>query len=259
MFSPDITRDYSNIYVDTTVYLWLFDFAQKTLLSVTPKETLQEMYNPIIASSLWQAQNISDFLEQKEVSLTIIILPFFVTLLINDVKEYPVLPLSNKNKDINKILFVNDSHKGLSKTISVFKKVRETLPNLTLYIISEQDPKEDEQNNIIHLGPLKRNDVLFHMRKSLCLLQVNDVYPESFGFSHITANLLRTPVITYNNGALHENLEFENSQIMNCRSHYIVAKKIQYLQEHDVDEQINRSNNYSKQNVVDQWVDVLGI
>ena len=261
MHSLLVNLEYSNMYENTTVYLWLFEFAQKTLLSITPQDKFDEFFNPVIACSLWQANNIAQFLDKKNVNTEIIILPFFVTLFINDVKEYPVDILQNDKRDKNKLLYVNENYKGLERTIEVFKKIRKYNPDLVLYVIThnKNEKKEKDENNIIYLGSLKRNDILVHMRKSLCLFHVNDMYPESFGFSHITANLLRIPVITYNNGALKENLELENKQVINCRSPYITIKRIEYLQNNEILEDINRSNNYSKQNVVDLWFDFLGI
>ena len=96
------------------------------------------------------------------------------------------------------------------------------------------------------------------MRKSLCLLHVNEIYPEVFGFSHIEANLLGTPVLCCDNGANKEVLLNGLHQLINCKNIYLLKKILLKWQKNGVP-YMERSNCYSKQNVVNLWNTALGM
>ena len=115
-----------------------------------------------------------------------------------------------------------------------------------------------EFDGVNDLGILSRNETLLYLRNSLCLLHVNDVYPEVFGFSNIEANLLGTPVLCYDIGALSETMSYSLNQIINCKDHLIVNTKILKFKESGIP-LVKRSSEYSKQNVVNLWIVALGM
>ena len=94
------------------------------------------------------------------------------------------------------------------------------------------------------------------MRTSLCLLHINEIYPEIFGYSHIEANLLGTPVLCCDNGSNKEILVNSHDQITSCKDPYLLKNKIMKLQKKAFTD-IKRSNEYSKQNAVSLWNSVL--
>lgn len=257
--SPSVLLEYESLYnVDS--YLLLFDIVERSLLYRMPVDTISLINGKIITLSEWHKKNVDTFLQNKK-HIQTLVLPFFVTLFPKDPQEFNIEPLSISEREENTLLFVNNHSRGLSKTIDIFEKLREWLPDLVLKVIkfdnSIHDIDMSNKENIVDLGICDRSEILIHMRKSLCLLHVNEIYPEVFGYSHIEANLLGTPVLCCDHGANKEIL-VNKGQIVTCKDPYLLKNRIIKMQTKEIPN-VYRKINYSKQNVVDQWSVVLGM
>lgn len=107
----------------------------------------------------------------------------------------------------DRLLFASSPHKGLKFTLEVFKKLQRKYPKFELAICNPGYYKDVDikyVDNVTYLGELPHHRVLEEMRQSLCLFQLNHIFPETFGLVYGEANACGLPVVGHKLGALHE-------------------------------------------------------
>lgn len=111
--------------------------------------------------------------------------------------------------DPDKLVFFSSPHKGLARTLEVVQRFKDfpELKDTKLYIANPgyiPDFPLDGLSNVVNLGPLTHPEVIQHVRSSLAVLHLNNVFPETFGLVHIEANAVGTPFLSSRIGATPE-------------------------------------------------------
>lgn len=155
--------------------------------------------------------------------------------------------------DKNKLVFFSSPHKGLERTLNVFKNVRSFLPGASLYIANPGYYPDSRENAVgIHqLGSLSHGTVLEHVRSALCVFHLNDVFPETFGLVYAEANAVGTPFITHPIGATHE-VSDHPAQLVNVKDPKQVIDRL--VAWHSGNRPIVRGNpEFRLSKVVQEW------
>jgi len=111
--------------------------------------------------------------------------------------------------DMDKIVFFSGPHKGLDRTLDVFKQFGnfKELENVKLYIANPgyfESKDTSGISNVVNLGAVTHSTILGHVRGSLCVFHLNAVYPETFGLVYAESNAVGTPFLTARVGAVEE-------------------------------------------------------
>lgn len=107
----------------------------------------------------------------------------------------------------NKLVFTSSPHKGLDHTLKLFGIMRKEFnPEFELHIFNPGyfQTEIPELPGVINHGPKPYAEVIQHVRESLCLFYINQVFPETFGLVMVEANAVGTPFITHQLGAANE-------------------------------------------------------
>jgi len=168
--------------------LWMHDFVQVDEFTDEEKRCLENA--EIVAVSDWHKANLEKSFTQK------------VTRIYNPCKvERRGFP-----KKPGKLIFCSSPHKGLDKTLDVMGEILERDRSFTLYIANPGYWSSSPINTkyVKTLGSLRHLVLLKHLEESVCMLQANDVFPETFGLVYAEAKAVGTPVLTYAVGAAEE-------------------------------------------------------
>lgn len=105
-----------------------------------------------------------------------------------------------------KLLFCSSPHKGLDKTLDVMCEIVARDASHVLYVANPgyYESRLPTTKHLKPLGSLKHSELMKHLEESVCMLQANDVFPETFGIVYAEAKALGTPVLTYDVGAAKE-------------------------------------------------------
>lgn len=108
--------------------------------------------------------------------------------------------------DPNKLLFLSSPHKGLEQVLDVFSMLKRRCADLRLCIanpgyLNWRVPRTD---GVITLGKLRHDQVVSHLRDSLCVFYPQTMFEETFGLVFAEANAVGTPVIAHPHGAAPE-------------------------------------------------------
>ena len=109
-------------------------------------------------------------------------------------------------KEPGKLIFCSSPHKGFDKTLDVMGEIVSRDPSYKLYVANPGYAGGHKYNtkHLKTLGSLKHSELMHHLEQSVCMIQANDVYPETFGIVYAEAKALGTPVLTYDIGAASE-------------------------------------------------------
>jgi glycosyltransferase involved in cell wall biosynthesis len=113
--------------------------------------------------------------------------------------------------DPNKLVFFSSPHKGLDHAVAMFSLLHAKNKALRLYLANPgyRPGFSGQQSGIVNLGALQHQDILRHVKSSLCIFYPNFIYPETFGLVLGESNQLGTPVLTHDIGAASEVLNGE--------------------------------------------------
>ena len=111
--------------------------------------------------------------------------------------------------DPNKLLFLSSPHKGLEQVLDVFGMLKRRCSDFRLCVanpgyLNWRVPRTD---GVIMLGKLRHDEVVAHLRDSLCLFYPQTTFEETFGLVFAEANAVGTPVIAHAHGAAPEILD----------------------------------------------------
>ena len=108
--------------------------------------------------------------------------------------------------DDRKLVFFSSPNKGLKFTLDAFAELRRRMPDLRLTV---GNPGYrlwalPRTSGVVYLAPQPQRQIHAEVRSALCALQLNFVYPETFGLVLAESKALGTPVLTHDCGAAAE-------------------------------------------------------
>jgi glycosyltransferase involved in cell wall biosynthesis len=113
--------------------------------------------------------------------------------------------------DKNKLVFFSSPHKGLEHTLKVFEQFQnfKELKDMKLYVANpgyfpNGDVNVGHQALVKNLGPRTHSNVISEVRSALCVLHLNNVFPETMGLVHAECNAMGTPFLSSRLGATPE-------------------------------------------------------
>lgn len=115
--------------------------------------------------------------------------------------------------DPTKLVYASSPERGLGRALTILRKVRRHRPETRLFVASpgypearifERAARLRFTEAVVPLGSVPRGELFRHMRESVCLLQPNRIFRESFGRVFVEAHNLGTPVLTHPLGAAPE-------------------------------------------------------
>lgn len=230
-FEPDIAivlrnadklLEYKKIYPRAKLFLWLHDLVHFRLHDDGAK-IINTDTTTITVSNYHRLQAKTVLRSQAGVDLP-------VKVIYNPVDDD--LTSDGTSFDPKKLIFFSQPAKGLNYTMSVFKKLIQQDNHFKLYVARPgfcNDFKEFGPN-VVNLSALKFNDVISHVRSSLCVFYLNHIHPETFGLVMAESNAVGTPVITHPLGAAAE----------------VVSSKDQLINTYDFEKVIARTLEWSK-------------
>lgn len=151
---------------------------------------------------------------------------FPVQVLYNPIEDD--LKPSEEPYDKNALAFVSSPHKGLTRTLELFRALRRFNPDFTLYVANPGYfvQKEQEQEGVVYLGSLDYSQVIKTLQRSLCLFFPNTSFPETFGRVLAESNAVGTPALTHGIGATWEVCDRPDQEIVDCRDPKAVVDRV---------------------------------
>jgi len=253
------------IYPKANFIIWLHDFFEASEYAEMPIDELQYVIDnaKLICVSEWAMKNFEVNLKLRKIKNVNIDFNYFFI-------NKPKFPKNYINKvDNYKLCFMSAGHKGLEQTLRVFEYLYQQNNKFKLYIANPTyDQKysfENSKGSVINLGNVTRDEVCKHMKESLCVLHLNNVYPETFGCVNAEANLMNTPVLAYNLGATPEilDLPFIYNQIIEPDPYRVDKYELVHIIETILKWQIKRPKVklhpklLNKDKIVKKWIEIL--
>jgi glycosyltransferase involved in cell wall biosynthesis len=199
--------------------LWLHDMAPH--LIVKERAMFAELGVTLVTVSDWHRQQVSVMLGEvaRHVKIARIYNP--VAELESGV-ESPV--------DKNKLIYFSSPNKGLDRTLDVFARVSAVEPDMRLYVANPGYYPCDKKlatppRGVIQLGPLPHAAIIKHVRESLCVFHMNDVFAETFGLVYGECQSVGTPFLTHDLGAVSE-ISSDQSQLVDVRDSDAVIERV---------------------------------
>lgn len=137
--------------------------------------------------------------------------------------------------DPNKLTMFSTPNKGLSQILTAFDRAKSQMPDLQLYVAGSrlEDMRAhrklrrfaDGAPGVHMLGRLPQNEILQHVRESLCVFYPQYIWPETFGLVYAEANAVGTPVLAHDFGAASEVLSTPE-QLVDGRDLEAVVRKL---------------------------------
>ena len=161
-------------------------------------------------------------------------------------------------KDENKLLFFSSPNKGLQQVLDCFEYINKELPDLRLYIANpgyKIDHSFKLNKNIIVLGSLPHEEMMTHVKESLCVFYPQDTFAETFGLIYAEANSYGVPVLAHDIGSAREILD-KNNQLVDARDYQQIIQVIKKWQKKYP--KISYEDAFSDERVLQQWRKLLG-
>jgi len=213
----------------TKQYLWLHDLTNPTDDIFKGKAfylTLDTKPQIVCVSRFHLDQVKGNFLGVDKQAYEYIGLKYIHNPIADDLKPRP-----DVKRDSNKLVFFSSPHKNIKQVLSLFQHVRQTLPELKLYVANPGYEKTHKStlDNVVTLGKLKHKDMMQHVAEALCVFMPQHDYTirETFGIVFAEANALGTPVLAHNMGAAPEVLGSE--QVIDCRDPRQILGRLEKL------------------------------
>lgn len=112
--------------------------------------------------------------------------------------------------DPTKLVFLSAAWKGLDMVLTAFQAVKESMPDMRLYVASpgyadgDGVPTGRMSANVTYLGRLSHAEVMDHVRTALCVFYPANRVPETFGCVFAESHAVGTPVLAHPFGAASE-------------------------------------------------------
>jgi glycosyltransferase involved in cell wall biosynthesis len=117
----------------------------------------------------------------------------------------PEVPLPVTDYDRNQMIFASSPHKGIKKTIEVFKQVKRAIPEMKLLVTNPGYAATEavEANGVEVLGVMDHDELFEKISNSLCYFGMQ-THPENFGIIFAECHAMGVPVLTTPIGAAPE-------------------------------------------------------
>jgi len=247
------------VFPNANIFCWFHDFfGTKNFQNLDVKNYSSDIQ--FICLSNWHSKNIKQGFIEKGIKIKnkLNIIPHFIH------SDKTNTFLKNKyNKD--KVCFFSSRIKGIQTTYQLFKYLQKDKPNLKLYVGYHTYDKASflfNDESVINLGGISRDEVLYHLSTSFCKLAINFTYPETFGCIFKEANLVGTPVLTTPLGALPEILS-ENQIVYPKKYSYDVRGETIFVDRfndwyyNDNRPKVYLEEKYKKENVLKLWLKLM--
>lgn len=248
-----------DIFPKANIMCWLHDFYEtKNFENMNNKHYGEDIQ--FICVSDWHKNNIKSNFIKDGIKLKNKIKVIYH--LIDSPKEKDYL---NNRFDKNKVCFFSSHFKGLENSYKLFKYLQNDIPELKFYMGSPSYSNVQlsiKDDSVIDLIGLPREQVLYHLSTSFCLLGINFTYPETFGCIFKEANMVGTPVLTTPIGATKEILSPEQIVIpepysadLKGEQEYINRFKKWYFK--DERPIIKLEKEFRKENILGKWIKLM--
>ena len=249
-----VLKKMHNIFPNARLFLWLHTYKKHEY--AFKKRGLSKLKVTIICNSKTHRTHINKILNKN--LITRIINPFVSHINI----MYCYNPIDNPNarriiRDNNKLLFLSSPNKGLDQVIKCFKRARQELPELKLYIANPGYKSVDlaiDNTGIEVLGSLPHKQMMQHVQESFCVFYPQNSFAETFGLIYAEANAYGTAVLAHDIGAAREILD-ANNKLIDVTDIKEVIKTLKKWQ-HSYPE-IKYSDDFSDSNILRQWNRIL--
>lgn len=200
------------------VYLWCHDLPTPALGHALPA---LHQGNGVLAVSDWHRTQILETLKAGGFTGG-----FPIQTVYNPIEDD--LTPDETPVDRNKLIFVSSPHKGLDNAYLHFQYLLRFNPDFRLFVANPGYLPSDTQAHaaVVPLGSLPYDQVIAHLRSSLCLFFPNQVFPETFGRVLAEANAVGTPVLTHNLGASREVVDRPEQEIVDCNDPKQVVDRV---------------------------------
>ena len=158
--------------------------------------------------------------------------------------------------DPNQLIFMSSPHKGLAECLKNFVKVAEQFPDLKLLVCNpgNWDHTLSIPANVHVLGAIPHDQVIEHVRRSLCVFYPQTKRAETFGLVYAESNAVGTPVLAHPVGSAKEILN-GTTQLVNGKSISAIIKKIaQWRTQRPV---IVGKDEFRLKHITKKWLDLL--
>ena len=117
----------------------------------------------------------------------------------------PEVPSPVTDYDPNQMIFASSPHKGIKKTIEVFKQIKRAIPEMKLLVTNPgyAATEASEADGVEVLGVLNHDEVFEKISNSLCYFGMQ-THPENFGIIFAECHAMGVPVLTTPIGAAPE-------------------------------------------------------
>jgi len=188
-------------FKNAKVVIWQHDFFESTNFQSMSISQIKDWDIPIVCVSDWHSKNFKYNFKLRGSNLHPVVIPHFVVENPITLKNDLIQP---KLRDKYKLAFFSSEHKGLHTSLKAFSELFLTNTDYQFYIASPSYKQIDIDVNLpnVHqLGKMSRQEILEFTSECFALVHLNSVYPETFGCINAEANLVGTPVISYDYGA----------------------------------------------------------
>lgn len=191
-------------FPDAAMYLWMHCNPGRRLRTLA--RTCVDTDTTLVAVSDYHLDAMIGFYSQHDPSA---VKHLKATRIYNPVA--PGLAPDGTPWDPNKLTFLSSPHKGLEQVLDIFSMLKRRCGDFRLCVanpgyLNWRVPRTD---GVIMLGKLRHDQVVSHLRDSLCLFYPQTLFEETFGLVFAEANAVGTPVIAHAHGAAPEILDDE--------------------------------------------------
>jgi len=242
------------------LFLWLHTY--KKIEYVFKRRGLEKTKTTVICNSQTHRDDTDRLLNLTVLAklFSIFVKTARVTFCYNPISNPPKAHLNKLNykKDKNKLLFFSSPNKGLQQVLNCFEYINKELPQLRLYIANpgyKTDSTIQENKNITILGSLPHEEMMSHVKGSLCVFYPQDTFSETFGLIYAEANSYGVPVLAHDIGSAKEILDKKN-QLVDVRNYQQIIQVIKSWQNEYP--KISYNHAFTDERILQQWQKLLG-
>jgi glycosyltransferase involved in cell wall biosynthesis len=159
----------------------------------------------------------------------------------------------------NKACFFSSPHKGFELTLNCFEQFKNfpELKDMELHVANPgyYASAETSVPGVVNHGALSHKQVMDVVADSLCVLHLNNVFPETFGLVHAEANALGVPVITSRMGANLEVLDHPQ-ELMDVANFKAVIERVKAWKSHGRPK-VRMNAVFQLNKILNEWEEVL--
>lgn len=259
-------------YPSAKLFLWCEDLFTHHLIEAAPM--LSDLKVGMLCVSRFHKEQARDFLSQAwHQSKTNIAIA--IDYIFNPISD-ELTRRSDLEIDPNKMVYFSSPHKGLDRTLSVFKVLKESddpeikrhFCNTRLYVANPgyfklEDILKDEEllafynsEHVVRLGPLPHEDMMKELRTAWCVFHLNSVFPETHGIVHSEAHALGIPFLAHALGATPEVCDHPD-ELVDVRDNKAVIDRLIEWKKHGPP-RVSLHNEMRETEVLKRWVKALG-